>query len=154
MSGSNQMTDTEFLMIERGVNQGLAAYARMCDERDWNAASRVFCDDAQADYGDGWHSPNRDAIVDMVRKHLGGCGPSQHLLGDTVVTVAADGEVTSRAYVRAAHRGAGDQAEQIYECLGEYHDRWVKTPAGWRIAYRRMSVSMEFGSRSVLRAGT
>lgn len=34
--------------------------------------------------------------------------------------------------------------------MGHYQDRWVHTPAGWRIAHRTMTVTLEFGSRKVL----
>lgn len=88
----------------------------------------------------------------------GGCGPTQHLLAnlvdvDTPEDDSAEGDallVSSRTAVRASHRGAGEKAAQTYECMGYYHDRWAHTPAGWRIAHRKMVVGFEFGSRSVL----
>ena len=137
------------LLLERELERVVARYARMCDERDWGAIGEVFADDASADYG-GWRLHDRDAILAMLRANLGGCGPTQHLLGNLVVDTAG-GAVTSRVAVRAAHRGAGELAHTSYECMGEYHDRWTHTPAGWRIAQRRMVVGFEFGSRSVLR---
>lgn len=143
------MNELERLLLEREIAQGLTRYARLCDERDWDAIAEVFSDDASADYG-GWRLADRAAIAAMLRRHLGGCGPTQHLLGN--LTVAADGEsVTSRIAVRAAHRGAGELSGESYECLGEYHDRWKRTAAGWRIAHRRMIVTLEYGSRRVLR---
>ena len=101
--------DIEHLLLEHQLNQVLARYARACDQRDWAALDEVFVQEATADYGGSLHLQGRGPIVAMIRAHLGGCGPSQHLLGNLLVE-ARDGAVASRVYVRAAHRGTGDQA--------------------------------------------
>ena len=142
-------SNLEHLLLERELQQVLIAYALLCDGRDWQAIGQVFSDDASACYG-GSALPDRAAILSMLRHHLGGCGPTQHLLGNLQVGVGEQGQVTSRIEVRASHRGAGDQQNQTYDCMGHYADRWVHTPAGWRIAHRTMTVALEFGSRKVL----
>jgi SnoaL-like domain len=146
------MSDLEQLLLEREICLVVGRYARMCDERDWSAMSYVFSDDASATYG-GWPLRNNQAILAMLRRHLEGCGPTQHLLGQPLVYVDEQGTVTSRTEVRAAHRGAGALADRCYECLGQYHDRWTQTPNGLRIVHRRMEIALEFGDRSVLRPG-
>ena len=142
--------DIEQLLLEHQLNQILTRYARACDQRDWAALDEVFVQEATADYGGSHHLQGRGSIVAMLRAHLGGCGPSQHLLGNLLVETR-DGEVASRVYVRAAHRGAGNLCDMTYESLAEYQDRWVSTPSGWRIAHRRMNISHELGSRDILR---
>lgn len=140
------------LTTERELHHVLVAYARMCDVRDWAAFDTVFAPEASAEYG-GWPLRDRDAIRRMLVQHLGGCGPTQHLLGNLTVEHLPGG-LLSRVAVRAAHRGAGELADCSYDCLGEYIDRWALTEAGWRISHRRMVVTLEFGSRRVLRAAT
>ena len=136
------------LLLERELHQVLIAYALLCDGRDWHGIGNVFSDDASATYG-GRALPDRAAIESMLRNNLGGCGPTQHLLGNLQVWV--DGEkVTSRIEVRASHRGTSDKQEQTYDCMGHYQDSWTRTPDGWRIAHRAMTVALEFGSRKVL----
>lgn len=130
------------------LHEVLVAYARMCDERDWSAIGRVFAPGAQADYG-GWKLPDVPAILRMLQRHLGGCGPTQHLLGNLTVEVRGEA-VTSRVAVRAAHRGAGPRVHLHYDCMGDYLDRWAWTAEGWRIAHRQMVVALEFGTREVL----
>lgn len=138
----------ERLLLERDLHQVLIAYALLCDERDWHGMGKVFSDDASANYG-GRALPDRAAILAMLRNNLGGCGPTQHLLGNLQVWM--DGEqVSSRIEVRASHRGTGDKQDQTYDCMGHYQDRWTRTPHGWRIAHRTMVVALEFGSRKVL----
>ncbi len=140
----------ERLLLERELQQVLIGYALLCDGRDWRTIAGVFSDGASACYG-GRTLPDRAAILAMLRHHLGGCGPTQHLLGNLQVWVdATTGQVTSRIEVRASHRGAGEQQHLTYDCMGHYADRWEHTPDGWRIAHRTMTVALEFGSRKVL----
>lgn len=142
--------DTKILLLERELHLVICRYARACDERDWPAMDDVFLEEASVDYGGKHRLQGREAIVAIIRAHLDGCGPSQHLLGNFVVD-ASDAAVESRTYVRAAHRGAGNMNHLTYESLAEYKDRWILTPSGWRIAHRRMDISHEQGSRDVLR---
>lgn len=141
--------DLATLRIERALQQVLIGYARMCDTRDWAALDSLFSEDASAEYG-GWPLPDRSAILRMLVTHLGGCGPTQHLLGNLTVEHRPEGPF-SRIAVRAAHRGSGEWADHTYECLGEYLDDWVETPQGWRIRHRRMVITLEIGSRRLLR---
>lgn len=141
--------DIKTLLLERELNVVLSRYARACDQRDWSAMEDVFLEEATADYGGVHHLQGRESIVAMIRVHLDGCGPSQHLLGNLLVD-AGDNAVESRVYVRAAHRGAGSMQDMTYESLAEYQDRWVFTANGWRIAHRRMDISHEQGSRAIL----
>ena len=143
------MNPLEQLLLERDLHAVLCRYARLCDERDWSLMSDVFSVDARAEYG-GWPLRDRAAILAMLCKHLGGCGPTQHLLGNLQLEVT-DGKVNSRISVRAAHRGSAELESLYYEAIGEYHDQWVHTAAGWRIAFRQMHLLLETGSRAVLR---
>lgn len=141
------------LLMEREMHLVLCRYARACDERDWAAMHEVFTPDCVADYVSkfgAWHCPDRDAIVSMVRQNLGGCGPTQHLLGNLLVE-NVQGTWRSRMNVRAAHRGVGELKDLRYDAMGEYIDEWALTPAGWRIARRRMEMALEMGDRRVLR---
>jgi 3-phenylpropionate/cinnamic acid dioxygenase small subunit len=125
-------------------------YATALDSRDWDLLDRVFAADVKAEFGRSY--AGCEAVKELVRRHLGGCGPTQHLLANHRVEVSGD-EASCVASVRAFHAGRGAQAGQIYELLGEYHDRLRRTGAGWRISSRRMVVSHELGTRAVLGAG-
>ncbi|MGH8466989.1 MAG: nuclear transport factor 2 family protein [Pseudomonas sp.] len=142
--------DIKQLLLERELGVVLSRYARACDQRDWSALDEVFVQEATADYGGLNRLQGREPIVAMIRVHLEGCGPSQHLLGNLLVETG-DAGVESRVYVRAAHRGAGSLQDLTYESLAEYQDRWVSTPNGWRIVHRRMVISHEQGCRDILR---
>jgi hypothetical protein len=125
-------------------------YGEACDRRNWDLFDDVFTTDAVTEYG----APpveGRHERVASIRSHLGGCGATQHLLGNYEARVDGDTAEAS-CYVRAFHTGA-DRPELTYEMFGMYHDRLRRTPDGWRISYRRLEVSLELGTRSVLAPG-
>ena len=117
------------------------------DRRDWAALDDVFTEDAV-----GYDVEGRDAIVRFVRSFLGGCGPSQHLLGNHQVTIDAD-RASSVCKARVFHVGMGERSHLTYECFGNYWDDLVRTGEGWRIAARRFEVTITLGDPSVLRPG-
>lgn len=127
------------------IIERLAEVAAALDGRDWMALGEAFTDGAH-----GYGCTGRAEIVAQVRRHLGGCGPSQHLLGNSRVTVDGD-TAHSLTYARVHHIGAGDLAGSPYECLGEYDDRWTRLGGQWLLTSRRFDVRIELGDRSVLR---
>jgi hypothetical protein len=134
------------------VHATVVRYATALDSRQWELLDEVFADDAHAEYGAGTFD-GRPAIVAMLRSFLGGCGPSQHLLGNHRIEVDGD-RATSRCAVRVLHVGAGERAVlEPFESLGEYVDGLHRTPSGWRIVERRAEWSIRRGDPAVLQAG-
>jgi ketosteroid isomerase-like protein len=129
---------------ERAIERALHSVAAALDRRDWAALAGAFTPDAY-----GYGAVGREAIVARVRAHLGGCGPSQHLVGN--VRVSVDGDTASSwAYARVHHVGIDKRSGAFYECLGEYTDAWARTSDGWLLTSRRFEVQIEIGDRSVL----
>ena len=64
-------------------------YATALDARDWDLLDQVFSSDVIGDFGDH-RLRDRDAVKDMIRGMLGGCGPSQHLLANHRVELDGD----------------------------------------------------------------
>lgn len=143
------MSIAEQLVQERAIENVLNRYARACDERDWKALANVFATDVSVDYGGEFKLDGREAVVGMVRSMLGGCGPTQHLLGNFTIT-HRDDEASCKCYVRAAHAGTGAANGLFYEVWAEYHDELRRTEAGWSITRRKMIVHQEVGTREVL----
>jgi len=126
----------------------LNGYAEAADTRDWSKFDLVFTPDATADYPTS-KLDGRDAIVGMIRNALGGCGPSQHLLGNHTIVLDGD-HAHASCKVRSFAQGAGDRSGEAYELLGTYHHDLVRTAEGWRTRHLRMEVAAEIGNRDVL----
>jgi len=130
------------------IIDALNRLAAALDHRDWVAARDLMLPDVEA-YGE----QGVDAVVDdSLRRHLGGCGPSQHLLGNYRVAVDGD-RADTVTYARVHHQGAGELSVRFFECFGEYHDVWHRAPVGWRLASRRFEVTMVQGDIEVLQPG-
>ena len=124
-------------------------YAVALDARDWALLDQVFTPDATGDFGE-FKCADRGAIRAMIQSMLGGCGPTQHMLGVYRIRISGN-EATCSCAIRAHHIGRGTEAQVEYECFGEYRDELVRTPEGWRIRYRVMRLTHETGDRSILR---
>ncbi len=129
------------------IIEALARFAAGLDRKDWDVLREILLPDAFA-YG----SRGREEAVATVRRHLGGCGPTQHLLGNHRVEVDGD-RARSLTYARVYHQGAGEREGDFYECFGEYEDHWTRTAQGWRLARRRFEITMQLGDFSVLQPG-
>jgi len=110
----------------------------------------VFAADVQGNYGGAYQIKSRDKLVRLIKSMLGGCGPTQHLLGNYFISV--DGNTaSSRCYVRAAHVGKGDLKDVLYEVWGEYKDKLALIDGAWKITYRELWIYHEIGTRDVLK---
>lgn len=129
----------------------LSRYATCLDERDWSGLEDVFHPDARGHYGPLIHG--RSAIIASIRSFLGGCGPSQHLLGNYNIHIDTDHAMSS-TQARVIHLGSGDRAQLTpYEAIGTYRDEHVRTSAGWRIIKRNFDVRISIGDIGVLHPG-
>ncbi|AMO61477.1 bile acid 7-alpha dehydratase [Mycolicibacterium phlei] len=113
----------------------LVRYATGIDSRDWDLLRSCFTDDATFDYGPIglWSNP------DSLTRYMKGAhsGPSMHRLTNFAITVDGD-TATARTYVDATVMGPGGVG--AVENFGWYDDRLVRTPDGWRIAFRRTTL--------------
>jgi hypothetical protein len=138
------LAEDRFAIIETLDRYGVAL-----DAKDWGLLDRVFTPDATGDFV-GRRCASRDDIRKMIQSMLGGCGPTQHMLGLYRIEISGN-EATSTCSIRAHHIGRGAEARLEYECFGEYRDRLVRTLEGWRIRHRDMRITHETGSRAILK---
>lgn len=136
------------LQDEREIVAALKRFASILDHREWDRVGEVLAPDVTA-YGE---TGSAAVIENSLRRHLGGCGPSQHLLGNYQVEVDGN-RATSRTYARVYHQGLGERSDRWWECMGEYHDTWTRTAQGWRMSSREFVVTIAMGDSSVLQPG-
>lgn len=128
-----------------GVLDALYRLQTAVDARDWDHIAATFLPDAH-----GYGVRGVEAIIDQMQAHLGGCGPTQHLLGNCVVEF--DGAVANvSAAARVYHVGAGSKEGSFFECMGDYTDRWREVDGAWRLESRWFDMRIALGDFEVLR---
>ena len=142
------MNGLQALLDEREITRGLSRFARILDEKRWDALSDVFAVDLSFEYGAG-ESEGIAALERQMRQFLDICGPTQHLIGSLLIDVDGD-RAESRAYVQARHQRRDDAVGQIFDSTGEYRDRWQRRAEGWRIVRRDARWFLHSGDAAVL----
>lgn len=145
----NDQQSIEALLHKQAIEQVLYRYTRACDQRDWNLFEQVFHPDIEVNYNDEFKSRGSSEVVALIKGFLGGCGPTQHLMGNLSVTVEGN-QASSSCYVRAAHAGTADREHQIYEIWAEYRSHFVLEGEQWLIDRHELWLFKETGSRDVL----
>jgi 3-phenylpropionate/cinnamic acid dioxygenase small subunit len=126
------------------VRELLVRYASIVDARRFGDLDSVF--ERDAIFGIDPRVVGLHAIADHLATLLRRCGPTQHLLGNEEIALGGDvAEV--RCQVRAIHVGTGAASQLVYEMIGEYRDRAVRTDAGWRIQHRILQPRIRLGDR-------
>ena len=78
-----------------------------------------------------------DAIIERIGGAILRLDASQHLVGNHQVRVDGD-TATHRCHLQSQHVKLGTPGGDNLIVGGFYDDRFVRTPAGWRIAHRTM----------------
>jgi len=124
------------------------AYAWMLDERQFDDLREVFTDDAIGDLA-GIHSEGLDAIIDRIRRALSPLDATQHVLANHQIRVDGD-SATCRCYLIAQHVKRGTPGGDNHLIAGTYDDALTRTPAGWRVTHRTLTVTWTEGNPAVL----
>ncbi|MGQ3177380.1 MAG: nuclear transport factor 2 family protein [Blastomonas fulva] len=119
-----------------------ARYCRCLDTKDWRGYAEVFADDAVLDTSPsgGLTVVGRDALVAYVRSSIS---------EDTITThhihapeIAIDGD-TATGIWSMQDRNIWPNGRKLLG-FGHYHERYVRTADGWRIAESRLTrINME-----------
>ena len=119
------------------------AYCWALDSRSFDELDDVFLPDATASLGrelDG-----REAIKERIRDAHVPLDVSQHMVSTHQFAVDGD-RATGRCYLHAQHVAGGGQ----FVVAGRYEDRYRRTPDGWRIEHRTLTVMWTAGDPAVL----
>jgi 3-phenylpropionate/cinnamic acid dioxygenase small subunit len=132
------------------IEELLVRYSRAIDSRDFDTLETLFTPDATFDGGSLGCPTGAAAIRAMIEGTLTGLDATQHLVGKSLVELDGD-EAEVRTYLISQHiRESTPGPVKHYFLGGEYADRVVRTPEGWRIAYRRLDRLWKQGDRAVI----
>lgn len=134
------------------IDELLARYARALDYRNFGELDGIFTADATFDAGGLGAPTGPKAIRSMIEGTIGHLDATQHLVGKSIIEFADDGDTAEvRTYLISQHiRESTPGPVKHYFLGGEYYDRVVRTPDGWRIAYRRLDRMWKQGDRAVI----
>ena len=139
------------LVDERDVVAVATRYCRALDTKDWALLGEVFLSDATADLASPTRLEGIEAITARIRTALSHLDESQHLVGNHEVAIDGDA-ATHRCYLQAQHVRAGAEGGPNWIVAGRYEDRFARTPEGWRIAHRTLTVMWTEGNAEVARS--
>lgn len=128
----------------------LARYSYAIDFRQWDELDAMFTSDARIDYtATGGIAGSVEEIKAFLTAAFAGVHRSQHLMGSMAIEVdVVAGTATARTMchnpmVFAGAGGQQDAGRLAYFGIW-YHDRIVRTDAGWRIAERTQEQAYAF----------
>lgn len=123
------------------------AYGWLLDHGPRERLHEVFTDDAVANYG-GQESHGLEAIIAKVESALGPLSVSQHIVTNQQVQLDGD-RATARCYLHAQHTLRGTEGGDNFVMAGRYEDELVRTPKGWRISFRKLTIDWTEGNPAV-----
>lgn len=144
------MSDVIEEMLDRQAIVDLTiSYGWVLDHGPREDLREVFTDDAVAIYG-GVRFEGVDSIIAKVEESLGRLTISQHLVSNQQVAIHGD-TARCRCYLQAQHTLRGTEGGDNYVMAGRYEDDLVRTPEGWRISKRELTIDWTEGNRRVTR---
>lgn len=127
----------EYLLDRLAIQDTITRGCTAIDTRRPDLFDQVFTPDAVIDYGPLAAPMDYQTFRKWSQDWVDGAAASfhgwQHLLSNMVVEIEGDGASVSSDFYNPLV--ALDQS--VIHSYGRYHDRLVRTEAGWRIAHRR-----------------
>jgi len=128
------------LVDRQAIVDVIHAYCRNVDCVDAPAVARLFTTDCVVDYGPGLGGPTHGSAALEARLATGlprFAATSHHVSN---IEIELDGDrARSVTYLYAWHRFPDDTPDA--HLFAQYHDRFVRTDDGWRIAERVLKVA-------------
>jgi hypothetical protein len=125
-------------------------YCWALDSRSWELLDDVFLPDATGDLRSPTLLEGRDAIRARIRRSIEPLDATQHTVSNHLIEIDGD-SATSRCYLHSQHVRHGTPGGELFVIAGRYEDQLVRTPAGWRIAFRRLVQVWQEGNLAVVR---
>jgi 3-phenylpropionate/cinnamic acid dioxygenase small subunit len=141
------------LLIDRAeISDVQLRYATGLDSRDWRLFRSCFTDEIETDFtsvfGGEARKVNADRWTEAARRSLSGLAATQHMITNHVITVDGDA-ATCIAYVQARHFLPNDSGDSMQTMFGYYTNRFVRTPAGWKIRACKLTLWWQTGNPQI-----
>jgi hypothetical protein len=130
------------------ISDLLARYCLAADTRELSLLDDVLTPDVECVYQTG-RAAGREEVKAFMAAVLSRLTATQHNLTTSVVTDTPGG-AAGTTYLVVQHTLAGAEGGDTYAMGATYRDRFVRTPAGWRISRRELTGSWRSGNPAVL----
>ena len=136
------------LVDEAAVKALTVAYCWALDTGRFAELREVFLPDATASLLE--ERVGIESIIDRISGALSPLDDSQHMVSNHQVVIDGD-RATCRCYLQAQHVRHAAEGGPNYIIAGRYEDDLERTPAGWRIRRRVLTVMWTDGNPVVPR---
>ena len=136
------MTDAlQALVARQAIADVVHAYCRNVDLVRPAEIAALFTEDCTVDYGPGLGPPTHGSaqLQQRLAAGLPRFAATSHHVSNIEVEFDGDDAANTIAYLYAWHRY--DDGRPDAHLWARYHDRFVRTPDGWRIAERVLRVA-------------
>ncbi|MGI9053682.1 MAG: nuclear transport factor 2 family protein [Ilumatobacteraceae bacterium] len=136
------MSDEVRRLVDRqAIADVVHAYCRNVDLVRPDEIAALFTQDCTVDYGPGLGAPTHGAaqLEQRLAAGLPRFAATSHHVSNIEVDFDGDDAADTITYLYAWHRYHDDRPDA--HLWARYHDRFVRTPAGWRIASRTLKVA-------------
>lgn len=119
------------------IEDVIAHYADCIDKRDFDGLREVFAEDAHIDYSAfGGGVGDREATIAYLKGAMRAFKSFQHLNGKSRIKLDGDTASASTQCLNPLVIPVDPASPAVAWCALWYHDKLVRTDAGWRIAER------------------
>ena len=118
------------------ITWALNEYCNALDRMDLARLRALFTEDCLVEYGpEDWLRSRGAAALEQSLARMWRWARTSHHLSNVQIEFSRVDEAIVRSYVQAWHERPDGTTGTIF---GQYHDRFVRRDAGWRITERRM----------------
>lgn len=128
--------DVESLADVEDIRRLKARYLRAVDDKDWDGLTDVFAVDARLDATRGV-TEGADAIATRLRAGLDGLVTVHRVHQDEIYVCGDEATAVFAMDDLVIHPSTAEATVGIHG-HGRYHDRFVRTAEGWRLAEMRL----------------
>lgn len=116
----------------------VVAYGYAVDEGDWSAFAALFTPDAHIDYRSAGGIAGTPAdLAAWMPQAMATFSWSLHACSNHRIRFTGADTAEGTLHMFARHGLIWEGDAELMDVSGLYHDRYVRTPAGWRFAARR-----------------
>jgi len=136
------------------IDDLLTRYATGVDRKEWNLWESCFMPDAHIDYtAFGGTKGGVKEVRAWLEETMAGFPMTQHLVTNREVHVDGDTATARSGFYNPMAVPNGDGPPRLFFCGGWYHDKLVRTPAGWRIQERLEEFGYNTMTQTVIQPG-